>query len=93
MEKRPSFWPALSPVFGALVAGISRMHWRTFLLYNILGGATWATASVLVGYFPGGSFGLVERWIGRATALLFIVLAVGVVLYLLSNGLASILSG
>src|ERR671928_609272 len=35
-------------VFGALVAGISRMRWRTFTLYNVLGGSTWATAAVLV---------------------------------------------
>src|SRR4051794_37011466 len=41
-------------VFGALVAGISRMRWRTFLFYNALGGASWATAAVLVGYFLGG---------------------------------------
>ena len=26
-------------VFGALVAGISRMRWGTFILYNLLGGA------------------------------------------------------
>src|SRR4051812_41944930 len=43
-------------VFGALIAGISRMPWRTFFLYNALGGATWATGAVLVGYLVGGSF-------------------------------------
>src|ERR671929_2142540 len=37
-------------VFGALVAGISRMRWGIFLVYNVLGGAVWATAVVLVGY-------------------------------------------
>src|SRR5215210_2522329 len=42
-------------VFGALVAGISRMRWGTFILYNALGGAVWATAVVLVGYFLGSS--------------------------------------
>src|SRR5215212_588569 len=31
-------------VFGALVAGISRMRWGSFLIYNALGGAVWATA-------------------------------------------------
>src|ERR687884_1293855 len=40
-------------VFGALVAGISRMRWRTFIFYNALGGATWATLVVLAGYFLG----------------------------------------
>src|SRR5215207_2852286 len=32
-------------VFGALVAGISRMRWRTFFFYNALGGMLWATAA------------------------------------------------
>jgi membrane protein DedA with SNARE-associated domain len=31
-------------VFGALVAGISRMRWGRFALYNALGGALWATS-------------------------------------------------
>ena len=69
-------------VFGALVAGISRMRWGTFLIYNALGGAVWATAVVLVGYFLGSSIRLVERWLGRATLVLAAVLAVAVGFYL-----------
>ena len=69
-------------VFGALVAGMSRMRWGTFLFYNALGGAVWATAVVLVGYFLGSSIGLVERWLGRATLVLVAVLAVVVAFYL-----------
>src|SRR5215207_5104111 len=69
-------------VFGALVAGISRMRWATFLLYNALGGAVWATAVVLLGYFLGSSLALVERWLGRATLVLVLVLAVAVGFYL-----------
>jgi membrane protein DedA with SNARE-associated domain/membrane-associated phospholipid phosphatase len=69
-------------VFGALVAGISRMRWGTFILYNALGGAVWATAVVLLGYFLGSSIGLVERWLGRATLVLASMLAVVVAFYL-----------
>src|SRR5215203_1269985 len=69
-------------VFGALVAGMSRMRWGTFLLYNALGGAVWATAVILLGYFLGSSMGLVERWLGRATLVLASVLAVVVAFYL-----------
>jgi len=69
-------------VFGALVAGISRMRWLTFLFYNALGGAVWATAVVLAGYFLGSSLGLVERWLGRATLVLALVVAVAVGFYL-----------
>ena len=71
-----------SRVFGALVAGISRMRWRTFLFYNALGGAVWATAAVSVGYLLGSSLGLVERWTGRATALLGGLIVVALILYL-----------
>jgi membrane protein DedA with SNARE-associated domain/membrane-associated phospholipid phosphatase len=69
-------------VFGALVAGISRMHWRTFFLYNTLGGAVWATAVVLVGYFLASSLGLVERWLGWASLLLALLFAVALAFYL-----------
>lgn len=69
-------------VFGALVAGISRMHWRTFALYNVLGGVVWATAAILVGYLLGGSLGLVERWVGRATGVFVDLLVVAILSYL-----------
>ncbi len=69
-------------VFGALVAGISRMRWSTFAFYNALGGAVWATAAVLVGYFLGSSVGLVQQWLGRATLLLAVLVAVAAGFYL-----------
>ncbi len=69
-------------VFGALVAGISRMPWRTFVVYNALGGAVWATAAVMVGYLLGGSVDLIQRWAGRASLLLLGLVGVGVTFYL-----------
>jgi membrane protein DedA with SNARE-associated domain/membrane-associated phospholipid phosphatase len=69
-------------VFGALVAGISRMGWMTFFFYNALGGAVWATAVVFLGYFLGSSLGLVEQWLGRATLVLAALVALAVIFYL-----------
>ena len=46
------FVPGIKP-YGALLAGINRMHWSTFLFYNAIGGGVWTTAMVLVGYFLG----------------------------------------
>jgi membrane protein DedA with SNARE-associated domain len=69
-------------VFGALVAGMSRMRWGTFFLFNALGGAVWATAAVLVGYFLGSSLGVVERWTGRASILLLALAVLALILYL-----------
>jgi membrane protein DedA with SNARE-associated domain len=61
-------------VFGALVAGTSRMPWGRFALYNALGGAVWATAAVSIGYFLWASISLVERWAGRVSLSLIAVL-------------------
>ena len=33
------------------------MHWRTFVVWNALGGITWATAIGLLAYFLGNSAG------------------------------------
>jgi membrane protein DedA with SNARE-associated domain len=67
-------------VFGALVAGMSRMSWRKFTLYSVLGGVLWATAAVALGYFLWTSIGLVEHWIGRISLLLAAALVLVVIL-------------
>jgi len=58
-------------VFAALFAGMSRMRWRVFLVYNTAGAVLWATAISLVGYLFGHSWALVERWLGRASLFIF----------------------
>jgi membrane protein DedA with SNARE-associated domain len=37
----------------AWIAGLGRMHWLTFLLWNAAGGIAWATAVGLVAYYGG----------------------------------------
>jgi membrane protein DedA with SNARE-associated domain len=44
-------------VWASWLAGATRMHWRSFVLWNALGGITWATAIGLVAYFLGHSAG------------------------------------
>ena len=67
-------------VFGALVAGTSRMPWGKFALYNVLGGTVWAAAVVSLGYFLWASISLVEHWVGRASLFLLAVLALALLL-------------
>ena len=80
---------SVSRVLEALVAGVSRMHWGTFLFYSVLGGAVWATAVVLVGYFFGESWGSAESWSGRAPLLLILLLGVALSIYLTYHWTAS----
>jgi membrane-associated protein len=39
--------------FAPIVAGIGEMHYRTFVIYNIVGGVLWAIGVTLLGYFLG----------------------------------------
>lgn len=39
--------------FAPVVAGVSRMRYRTFVTYNVLGGILWGAGVVLLGYFLG----------------------------------------
>ncbi len=42
-------------VWASWLAGATRMHWRSFVIWNALGGISWATAIGLIAYFLGHS--------------------------------------
>jgi membrane-associated protein len=46
-------WTALLRAMVPGAAGMSSMHYKTFLFYNFLGGALWAVACVVGGYLAG----------------------------------------
>ncbi|PRY10775.1 membrane protein DedA with SNARE-associated domain [Kineococcus rhizosphaerae] len=60
-----AFLRAVTPA----LAGAARMPYRRFLPWNLLGGLTWATAAVLVGYAAGASFARAAQTLGRDSAL------------------------
>lgn len=66
------------------LAGASGIPYRTFLLFNVLGGVTWASTFVVLGYVAGSSWRQVEGVMGQATAVV-----VGLVVFI---GLLVILS-
>lgn len=39
--------------FTPVVAGIAKMNYRTFVLFNLLGAAIWTSTFLLIGYFAG----------------------------------------
>ncbi len=49
--------------FAPTVAGAGKMRYRTFLLYNVAGGATWVFSMTLAGYFLGRSIPNIEHHI------------------------------
>ena len=66
----------LTPV----IAGVSRMHYRRFTFYNIIGGVLWATGFLLLGWALG------TRFPGIADSLDIVVLGI-IVLSLLPLGI------
>jgi membrane-associated protein len=64
-------WMALVRVTAAWMAGMNHMPFRTFFLWNALGGVTWALSVGLVAYFAGdGAVHVIERFgVGAAVVL------------------------
>ncbi|NLG10457.1 MAG: DedA family protein [Coriobacteriaceae bacterium] len=47
------FFPIIR-TFAPFIAGLGRMHFGRFMLFNLIGGVLWVTIFVLLGYFFGG---------------------------------------
>src|SRR5919201_993530 len=61
------------------LAGMSRMHYPTFLLFNVLGGALWATTFVLLGYFGGAAWHQIAGIASRIGLVLLALIVLGLV--------------
>jgi membrane protein DedA with SNARE-associated domain len=68
---------ALLRSWAAVLAGVACMPYRTFTLYNALGGVAWATLFGTLGYLFGRKSPQLERYIGQASMALVIVALVG----------------
>jgi undecaprenyl-diphosphatase len=51
-------------------AGMAKLPYKTFAIWNALGGTAWATGFVLAGYLAGESYRKVESYLGRGALAL-----------------------
>jgi membrane-associated protein len=63
------------------LAGSLRMPYRTFLLFNVLGGVVWGVGYVLLGYLSGAAYTQVEHHVGRLSATLLAIAVVAGLLW------------
>jgi membrane protein DedA with SNARE-associated domain len=63
---------ALAP----FIAGSSKLPYRGFAPYSILGTGLWATGLILIGYFAGQSLDKVTKYVGKGLFVFAIVVAV-----------------
>jgi membrane-associated protein len=50
-------------------AGAAQVPYRTFTLYNVLGGLIWGVGYVLLGYLAGSAYAVIEREVGTGLAI------------------------
>jgi membrane protein DedA with SNARE-associated domain len=70
-------------VWASWLAGITHMPWRSFLMYNALGGISWAVTIGVLAYVAGSGIEALIRDVGAGAAVLVVVAAA--TLYLLNR--------
>jgi membrane protein DedA with SNARE-associated domain len=64
------------------LAGSSGMRYQRFVAFNAPAAALWAGMFIFLGLAAGRSWRVVSEWAGRASALLLVLLAVGIGLFM-----------
>lgn len=78
-------WTAVLRALVPSLCGTAKMRYRTFLMWNALGGITWATAFILIGYLAGTAWQRVENYANNAGYVLFGVILVAAIGFFLWN--------
>jgi membrane protein DedA with SNARE-associated domain len=56
--------PFFPPFLSSLLAGVAKMHWRTFLFYDFIGSLACGIGYILIGYLFGQKWKALEAWLG-----------------------------
>lgn len=73
---------ALLRSWAAALAGVGCMPYRTFMLWNALGGIAWAALYGALGYAFGRNLPRLERYVGQLGLALVLLVALAVAVYL-----------
>ena len=58
------------------LAGLSKMHYRTFLKANAAGGLVWGVGFTMIGYLLGGAYKKAEKYAGWASTSILIIIVI-----------------
>ncbi len=73
-------WASVLRTFVPFVAGTSGMPYGRFVLYSVPSAGVWAAVFVLLGLAAGESWHIVERYAGRASLILLVLVGIAVLL-------------
>lgn len=71
--------------FAPIVAGIGKMNYRTFIVFNVIGGALWAAAVPLAGYYLGKVIPNIDKYLLPIIIVIVIVSAIPAILNFLRS--------
>ena len=71
--------------FVPVIAGVGVMRYRTFFLYNVIGGIAWCASMSLVGYYLGAKIPNIDAYVLPLVVAVFVLSFVPVVLELLNR--------
>ena len=74
------FIALLPPVTTNLLAGMTKMRWPAFLLFNATGSAAYTIAYILLGYFFGKKWKIIQAWLSPTLLYVLAGLAAAMVL-------------
>jgi membrane-associated protein len=66
--------------FAPIVAGVGRMHYRTFVTYNVLGGLIWAIGVTSLGYVLGETIPDIDKYLLPVIAVIILLSALPIAL-------------
>jgi membrane-associated protein len=72
-------WTALLRALVPAAAGMAKLPYRTFVVWNVAGGLLWATAIVLAGYAVGNAYKRLEQYLGPGAFAILAVIVVSLV--------------
>jgi len=72
---------AVLRAWAAFLAGVNRMQWSRFLVFNALGGVSWATLYGLGGYFLGEEIHRLTGSVGIVTIVLAVLIIIASLIF------------
>ncbi len=74
------FIPLFPPAVANLLAGMSKMRWNIFLIFNLTGSALYSISYILIGYFFRKKWKVLVAWLGPTALYVILLLSVVIVL-------------
>lgn len=81
------FFPIIR-TFAPILAGVGGMHWKTFFIYSIAGGALWTIGLTLLGYVLGATIPDIDKYLLPIIGGIVVVSILPAAIHLLKSRMA-----